>query len=112
MILKFTEEQSCFTINLEINFYQHFANFEVLEQSIFKAFFDNAHDILTKSEDYLSFAYRDKLLSFYYTFFEILTANRSYVVYALEHNKNSLKRMRSLIKLKQFRSCNTCNTKK
>ena len=85
----------------EINFYQHFANFEVLEQSIFKVFFDNAHDILTKSEDYLSFSYRDKLLSFYYTFFEILTANRSYVVHALEHNKNSLKRMRSLIKLKQ-----------
>jgi hypothetical protein len=85
----------------EINFYMHFANFEVLEQSIFKAFFDNAYDILTKNDDYISFDYRDKLLSFYYTFFEILTANRSYVVYALEHNKNGHKKMRSLIKLKQ-----------
>jgi hypothetical protein len=84
----------------EINFYQHFANFEVLEQSIFQAFFDNTHDILHKTEDYISFDHRGKLLSFYYTFFEILTANRSYVVYVLENNKNNLNRLHSLIKLR------------
>jgi len=40
-------------------------------------------------------------LSFYYTFFEILTANRSYIVFAFEYKKDNLKKLRSLLKLKQ-----------
>lgn len=84
----------------EQKFYEFFASFDALEKDIFKIFFDNAHDILEKSEDYLSFDSRNKLLSFYYTFFEILTANRSYVIYALEGHKNSLKTLRTLAHLK------------
>ncbi len=85
----------------EATFYEHFGNFEALEQSIFKAFYDNTIAVLEKSDDYESFDARNKLLSFYYTFFEILTVNRSYVVYALEYKKDNLKKLRSLIKLKQ-----------
>ena len=44
---------------------------------------------------------RDRLLSFYYTFFEILTANRSYVVHVLNDHKNKLKSLRSLNELKK-----------
>ena len=84
----------------EQKFYEFFASFDALEKDIFKIFFDKAHDILEKSEDYLSFDTRNKLLSFYYTFFEILTANRSYVIYALEGHKNSLKTLRTLAHLK------------
>ena len=84
----------------ESKFYEFFGNFEALEQSIFKVFFDNAHSILEKSEDYQSFDSRNKLLSFYFTFFEILTANRSYVVHALEGHKNGLKSLKSLSQLK------------
>jgi len=85
----------------EATFYEHFGNFEALEQFIFKAFFDNTVAVLEKSEDYQSFDNRNKLLSFYYTFFEILTANRSYVVYALGYKKDNLTKLRSLLKLKQ-----------
>ncbi|WP_369993667.1 TetR family transcriptional regulator C-terminal domain-containing protein [Winogradskyella sp.] len=85
----------------EQKFYEFFGSFDALEQSIFKVFFDNAHTVLEKSEDYVNFDARNKLLSFYYTFFEILTANRSYVVHALEHNKNQLKSLKTLAKLKQ-----------
>ena len=85
----------------EAEFYKHFGNFDALEQSIFKEFFDHAFILLEKSEDYNTFDLRNKLLSFYYTFFEILTANRSYVIYVLERNKNNLNRLRSLIKLRQ-----------
>jgi len=85
----------------EATFYEHFGNFEALEQSIFKAFFDNTIAVLEKSDDYKSFDARNKLLSFYYTFFEILTANRSYIVYAFEYKKDNLKKLRSLLKLKQ-----------
>ena len=84
----------------ESTFYNHFGSFESLEQSIFKAFFDNTMSVLEKNEDYNSFDARNKLLSFYFTFFEILTANRSYVVYALNHKNNDLKKIKSLSKLK------------
>ena len=84
----------------EQKFYEYFNSFEALEKSIFKAFFDNTHDVLQKSEDYQSFDARNKLLSFYYTFFEVLTANRSYVIYALENEKNKLKTLKTLSSLK------------
>ena len=84
----------------EQKFYEHFNSFEALEKSIFKAFFDNTHDVLQKSEDYQSFDARNKLLSFYYTFFEVLTANRSYVIYALKNEKNKLKTLKTLSSLK------------
>ena len=85
----------------EIEFYEHFVNFDSLEQSIFKAFFDNAFDVLEKSTEYKTYDTRNKLLSFYYTFFEILTLNRSYVVYALKHKNNDFKKLKALVKLKK-----------
>ncbi|ARV08331.1 heat-shock protein [Winogradskyella sp. PC-19] len=85
----------------ESKFYEFFTSFEALEQSIFKVFFDNTHKALDKSEDYQSFDARNKLLSFYYTFFENLTANRSYVVHALKGNKNDMKSLKILSHLKK-----------
>ncbi|WP_225034666.1 TetR family transcriptional regulator C-terminal domain-containing protein [Winogradskyella sp. SM1960] len=85
----------------EQKFYEFFSSFETLEQSIFKIFFDNTFAILEKSEDYHSFDARHKLLSFYFTFFETLTANRSYVVQALSRDKNKLKSLKTLSHLKQ-----------
>jgi hypothetical protein len=55
---------------------------------------------LNKSEDFQSFDARNKLLSFYFTFFENLTANRSYVVFALHQHKNKLKQLAVLSDLK------------
>jgi len=85
----------------EATFYEFFASFEAVQIQIFKTFFDNTIIALNKSEDYQSFDARHKLLSFYFTFFEILTANRSYVVYALEHHKNSMKSLTLLSELKK-----------
>ena len=81
-------------------FYKYFGNFDALEQTIFKTFFDNTIILLEKSDDYKSYESRNQLLSFYYSFFELLTANRSYVVYALEGNKNNLTKSKSLKGLK------------
>lgn len=85
----------------EAVFYQHFGSFDTVEKGIFKAFFDNTMLPLSKSGDYDAFDARNKLLSFYYTFFENLTANRSYVVYALEGRKNQLKSLQTLSELKK-----------
>ena len=85
----------------ENNFYVFFGSFDALEQSVFKLFFENTQATLEKSEDYQSFDARHKLLSFYYTFFENLTANRSYVVHALDSHKDSMKSLKLLSHLKK-----------
>ncbi|MGA1226610.1 MAG: TetR family transcriptional regulator C-terminal domain-containing protein [Tamlana sp.] len=84
----------------ETKFYEHFASFEAIEKGIFEAFFSNSIEALNKSEDYKIFDARNKLLSFYYTFFENLTANRSYVKHALHKHKSSLKGLQILSGLK------------
>ena len=85
----------------ENNFYVFFGSFDALEQSVFKLFFENTQATLEKSEDYQTFDARHKLLSFYYTFFENLTANRSYVVRALDSHKDSMKSLKLLSHLKK-----------
>lgn len=84
----------------EADFYKFFGSFEAVEKNIFQTFFENTLSILTKSEDYSNFDQRNKLLSFYFTFFESLTANRSYVIYALKKDKNKLKGLKTLSALR------------
>ena len=85
----------------ESKFYEFFGSFEAIEKHIFKAFFDNSMIALNKSDEFQSFDARNKLLSFYFTFFENLTANRSYVIYALNQHKNSLKNLALLSELRK-----------
>ncbi|TYA78414.1 TetR family transcriptional regulator C-terminal domain-containing protein [Seonamhaeicola marinus] len=85
----------------EAKFYENFASFESIEKDIFETFFSNSIAALNKSEDYKIFDARNRLLSFYYTFFENLTANRSYVVFVLNTYKNNLKGLKMLAGLKQ-----------
>lgn len=75
----------------ESDFYKHFGSFEKTEGAIFTAFFNNTISLLKKNEEYQAFDAKNKLISFYYTFFEVLKANRSYVVFAL--NNEMHKRM-------------------
>lgn len=83
----------------ETEFYQYFASFEVLEQEVFTVFFSNTLELLHKNKEYQEFDAKNKLLSFYFTFFEMLNRNRSYVTYVLNQDKlGSLKSMSSLRK--------------
>ncbi len=82
-------------------FYKYFASFKSLEQHIFKVFFDHTITTLEKSDGYSNYDTRNKLLSFYFTFFEMLTANRSYVVYALKGKNNKLEALESLKTLRK-----------
>ncbi len=64
----------------ESNFYKYFSSFESLEKSIFAIFAKETIHLLNKTEAYKDYSTKDKILSFYFTFFELLTANRSYVL--------------------------------
>ena len=85
----------------EAKFYEYFSSFEAIEKSVFEAFFSNSIVALNKSDDYQNFDARNKLLSFYFTFFENLTANRSYVTHVLHKYKNNLKGLKILSDLKR-----------
>jgi hypothetical protein len=85
----------------EADFYKFYTSFNILEEAIFSEFFHHTINILSKSEDYETFDARNKLLSFYFTFFEILTANRSYLVYALENSKRDFKKLKTLKELRK-----------
>ena len=88
----------------EAKFYDYFGSFESIEQNIFTTFFTNTLKVLEKSEDYQNFDARNKLLSFYYTFFENLTANRSYVKWVLDRYKTNCKGLKFFSYLKRHYS--------
>lgn len=84
----------------ENQFYEFFGNIGAVEKSIFESFFDQTLDLLDKSEEYAAFNGRNKLLTFFYTFFEILTANRSFVLSILERDNNSPRFLKTISALK------------
>ena len=77
-------------------FYKAFGSLEALQKDIWKMFYDNTIEVLHKNEEYDSFSNKDKMLSFFFTFFEVLTLNRSYVLYSLSEHEMMLKNMEQL----------------
>ncbi len=84
----------------ESEFYQHFGSLEGLKKIIWADFYLIVEGLLLENSEFNSFTNRDKLLTFYYTFFELLTANRSYVLVALKMDKEPLKNLKQLTKLR------------
>lgn len=86
----------------ETEFYNFFGTIESVEKEIFKMFYDNTIQLIQKDTAFDSYDMRSKLLSFNFTFFEILTANRSYVTFALNEQKNQLKTLMQLSSLRTY----------
>jgi hypothetical protein len=84
----------------EAEFYTFFGTLESLEKEIFRLFFENSVNLLHQHEDYPQYDMKNKMLSFYFTFFEILTANRSYVLQSLKMDRNPLKNLVQLTSLR------------
>jgi hypothetical protein len=82
-------------------FYEFFGSFDAVEKHVFSAFHHNTVRVIESSDDYPNYEPRHKLLSYYFTFFENLTANRSYVKFALDQHKTNLKAMELLKDLKR-----------
>jgi hypothetical protein len=85
----------------EAEFYTFFGTLESIEKEIFNIFFEKTIELLQKDDNYESYDMKTKLLSFYFTFFELITANRSYVVMTLKQHQNQLK---NLMILTEFRN--------
>jgi AcrR family transcriptional regulator len=80
----------CRTVGItESDFYQYYGSIEALRKGIWKKFYTNTESLLLKNKEYAGFTNKDKMLAFFYSFFELLTLNRSYVLFTL-HNERSL----------------------
>jgi hypothetical protein len=84
----------------EADFYKEYSSLKAIEKKVFGNFFTYTIEMLTKNEAYQQYGPQEKLLSFYFTFFEVLTANRSYALIALNQEKISLKNLQKLSDLR------------
>jgi hypothetical protein len=84
----------------ETEFYTFFSSLDDLKQEIWLKFLENALASIAKEDAFESYSNKNKLLTLYFTLFEILTLNRSYVLFSLKEHKEGLK---SLLSLKKFR---------
>ncbi len=62
------------------DFYDQFGSFDGLERSIWKNFVTKTIDRLKADKSYHNFSAREKVLAFYFTFFEELKSYRSFVL--------------------------------
>lgn len=85
----------------EADFYKSFSSFESLEKAIFQVFAKETIHMLHKTEAYKTYSSKEKLLSFYFTFFELLTANRSYVLLQLKSHKMDFNKLMVLKGLRE-----------
>lgn len=85
----------------EAEFYEYFGSFKAIDSAVFVDLFKNTHNLLIQDEEFQQGDAKHKLLSFYFTFFEMLTANRSLVMYILNANENKLKTLKTLDGLRE-----------
>lgn len=71
----------------ESDFYQYFPSVSALEKGVWNYLFDHSMTLLNKDEHFQGYENRDKLLSFYFTFIELLHLNRSYVLQVTREGK-------------------------
>jgi hypothetical protein len=84
----------------ETDFYTFFGSLDALRQEIWVKFFENAIATIQKEPDFESYSDKNKLLTLYFTLFEVLTLNRTYVMFALPQDKEMLKNLKNLKSLR------------
>lgn len=85
----------------ELEFYAHYGSLDAIAIDLWAAFYTNAMDVLGKDKNFKKGTPKDKLLAFYFTFFEVLLLNRSYVLFALQEEKNTMTKMTALKELRR-----------
>ncbi len=80
----------------EADFYGFFGSVEGIQKAIWNQFYSKTEKLLLANKEYESFSNKEKMLTFFYTFFEMLTLNRSYVLFALRENRSMLKNLEQL----------------
>ncbi|HCQ12131.1 TetR family transcriptional regulator C-terminal domain-containing protein [Flavobacterium sp.] len=80
----------------EKDFYTFFGSIDAMKQEIWVKFFENAVETISKEEAFETYTGKNKLLTLYFTLFELLTLNRSFILFNLKDNKEGLKNLKNL----------------
>jgi hypothetical protein len=86
----------------EKTFYKFFGSLNGVKESIWEAFYDNALSLLEKDKTFEMAKPKEKLLSFYYTFFEVLQLNRSYILFTLDGDRALMSNISQLSTLRKM----------
>lgn len=81
---------------IESDFYNSYGSIEALKEDIWIKIYKNTAANLTADDKFEAYTNRNKLLSLYFTMFEVMTLNRSYIYFTLKENKNGLKNLKQL----------------
>jgi hypothetical protein len=74
----------------EEEFYKHFGSFDSIDAEIWSDIFKETIKEIKSQEVWETYSAREKVLSFFYSFFELLKSKRSYVNYSTENFKKGL----------------------
>ncbi len=72
----------------EKEFYNHFSSLEALEEGIFNEWFMAVKEKVVSSEVYPEYGAREKLLAFFFAWFETLKEHRSYVYFLYQKHQS------------------------
>jgi hypothetical protein len=74
----------------EAEFYNHFASFNAIEKSIWTDLTQRAIHEVQQQEPWNGYSSREKMLSFFYAYVELLKSQRSFIVYSLNKQQKFL----------------------
>ena len=80
----------------ETEFYKYFGTLKALEDAILPYFLEHTLTLLYQSKDFTDYDDKHKLLSLYYTFFEQLTMNRSFMKVFLNRENQMFQNVKKL----------------
>ena len=86
---------------VEAEFYTFYGSLDAVKKDVWTKFFENASSTIEKDEAFESYSDKNKLLTLFFTLFEILTLNRSYVLFTLNENDKGIHNLKTL---KHFRN--------
>jgi hypothetical protein len=84
----------------EEEFYRFFGSFDAIEQSVWADLANKALTEIKEQEVWAQYTAREKALSFFYSFFELLKSSRSFAVYSIKKQPRTLNSPRVLDGLK------------
>jgi hypothetical protein len=68
----------------EAEFYQFFGSFDAIDQNIWTGFAEKTISEIKQQEVWATYTAREKALSFFYGFFELIKGSRSFAIYSLK----------------------------
>lgn len=74
----------------EAEFYEFYASFESIEKTIWVELIAETIDTIRQQEVWVEYSSRDRMLSFFYSYVELLKRQRSFIVYSLKKHGTRL----------------------